>query len=490
MSRLASAGCLAALLLAGCGRTPEPQFKPAAATLKLMPAVREGMTATNDEGKDVRLEGVTDILAERFGTLAEPAVWPLLPIDFGGEPVTVAQVVAPSAEAAEKAEGEEEPLKEVTVTLAPAGGQSLGPLPVGSQVGWTGGTYEGKSHRVTSFDAKTGQVTLAGEFGDGLPEPGDELLVNMGGVLAEGQALYERHCLHCHGAGGAGDGPTAKYLDPKPRDYRLGTFKFTSTAGTDKASREDLIEIMRQGIPGTSMPAFRLLSDEDLHALAEYVRWLSMRGEYENELATVAAGYGYTQEAYEERIAGGETAEDVREEVKAFVESDLPEEAEATGENVASKWADALDESAVVTPTTPRVPDTPESRAKGRELFLSDKTKCATCHGVYGKGDGPQTESFQINPRTNEPYPHPGLYDTWDNPIRPRDLTQGVFRGGRRPIDVYRRLHAGIKGTPMAGFGGSLTEEEIWHLVNYVLNAPYESLPEPGRGKALVSTGH
>ena len=37
----------------------------------------------------------------------------------------------------------------------------------------------------------------------------------------------------CHGSSGAGDGPTAAFLYPRPRDYRRGLFKFTSTAQGD-----------------------------------------------------------------------------------------------------------------------------------------------------------------------------------------------------------------------------------------------------------------
>jgi hypothetical protein len=44
-----------------------------------------------------------------------------------------------------------------------------------------------------------------------------------------GYSLYRLHCLHCHGVSGAGDGPTAPFLYPRPRDYRKGLFKFTST---------------------------------------------------------------------------------------------------------------------------------------------------------------------------------------------------------------------------------------------------------------------
>ncbi len=41
--------------------------------------------------------------------------------------------------------------------------------------------------------------------------------------------LYRRHCAHCHGISGDGHGPTAAILDPYPRDYRPGIFKFKST---------------------------------------------------------------------------------------------------------------------------------------------------------------------------------------------------------------------------------------------------------------------
>src|SRR5262249_47806440 len=54
---------------------------------------------------------------------------------------------------------------------------------------------------------------------------------------AGGYSLYRLHCLHCHGVSGAGDGPTASFLYPRPRDYRKGLFKFTSTPTGVKPTR-------------------------------------------------------------------------------------------------------------------------------------------------------------------------------------------------------------------------------------------------------------
>lgn len=52
-----------------------------------------------------------------------------------------------------------------------------------------------------------------------------------------GYGLYRKHCLHCHGVSGAGDGPTSTFLFPRPRDYRPGKFKFTSTPNGSKPTR-------------------------------------------------------------------------------------------------------------------------------------------------------------------------------------------------------------------------------------------------------------
>ena len=53
---------------------------------------------------------------------------------------------------------------------------------------------------------------------------------------------------------GDGAGPAAAVLDPYPRDFRNGLFKYTSTAGGAKPLREDLLRTLQQGIPGTAMP--------------------------------------------------------------------------------------------------------------------------------------------------------------------------------------------------------------------------------------------
>ena len=73
----------------------------------------------------------------------------------------------------------------------------------------------------------------------------------------------------------------AGVLNPYPRDFRNGIFKFTSTAGGAKPLRKDLLRTLRQGLPGTAMPSFCKLPDPEIEALLEYVKYLSIRGQTE-----------------------------------------------------------------------------------------------------------------------------------------------------------------------------------------------------------------
>jgi len=298
--------------------------------------------------------------------------------------------------------------------------------------------------------------------------------------LVQGRNSYMTHCLHCHGVAGDGNGPTARFLNPRPRDYRLGKFKFKSTLGPLKPSRDDLVHILKEGIPGTYMPSFVLLGDERLELIADYVRWLSIRGNTEYDLAVRLAGLEARQEDVARAIKNDTTGKLKRADKIAAVMKDLADELPGDVVDVTDKlkddWTTAeLPESKIV-PTVNRKPPTKDSIESGRKLFLSkDKTKCVDCHGASGRGDGSRTQDFmEIPDKKPLKYEVVGLHDDWGRPVTPRDLTRGVYRGGRRPIDIFRRVRAGIPGTPMPGFGNDvLSEEQVWDVVNFVLSLPF-----------------
>jgi mono/diheme cytochrome c family protein len=271
-------------------------------------------------------------------------------------------------------------------------------------------------------------------------------------TLANGSVLYRRHCLHCHGLTGDGRGPTAPWVNPHPRDYRKGKFKFTSTSqgeGSRKARREDLLRTLRQGIDGTSMPSFGLLSDDELQALVSYVIHLSVRGQVEESVLSDALG---SKEGVD----------------------DIDGTAKKKLKGIWRAWKSAQDDAnAIVVGAAPSYAGKPagelskaereewdKSVARGFEIFTTGKGKCRQCHNDFGRANDYK-------------------YDEWGTIVRPANLTAGTYRGGRRPLDLYYRISAGINGSKMPAHDTALKPEEIWDIVNFLEAMPYRNMLPP-----------
>jgi mono/diheme cytochrome c family protein len=93
-------------------------------------------------------------------------------------------------------------------------------------------------------------------------------------VRDHGERLYVKlRCGACHGDAGAGDGPARqRLLDAGRRDVRVRDF--TRGKFIRGAEMEDIYLTLRVGIEGTPMVAYDKLSDDELWALAAYVRLL------------------------------------------------------------------------------------------------------------------------------------------------------------------------------------------------------------------------
>jgi mono/diheme cytochrome c family protein len=99
-----------------------------------------------------------------------------------------------------------------------------------------------------------------------------------GPSLQIGKAVYEQNCAYCHGKGGQGDGPAASALNLKPRDLTEGRYKFRSTESGSIPTDADLMATVRNGLRGTSMPAWAgYVGDDSIKAVVEYVKSLSPR---------------------------------------------------------------------------------------------------------------------------------------------------------------------------------------------------------------------
>ena len=90
-----------------------------------------------------------------------------------------------------------------------------------------------------------------------------------------GRALYVRNCAQCHGEKGDGQGYATPHLYPKPRDFTAARFKIRTTPNGALPAHQDLVNIIRRGMPYTSMPAWPELSDQEVSDLAYYIKSFS-----------------------------------------------------------------------------------------------------------------------------------------------------------------------------------------------------------------------
>ena len=273
-----------------------------------------------------------------------------------------------------------------------------------------------------------------GEFATGDSVAGSE--------LEAAARLYRGQCMHCHGVEGGGDGRSAYFLTPPPTDFRPGTFKWTALERNHPPRLEDIEQVLRRGVPFTSMPSFSRLGDRQLTGLAQVVRWLAVRGQVERWLVA-------------EWVQGG---------------GDELSQAEITSAvvAVAEGWNES-DQHLVLPVREPGPGEMGAERvARGRRLYFGELARCSACHGQELEGDGPAV--FQTIIDSDGASSEERVPDEWGIPSRPRDLRQAGFRGGSSPLDLYRRIRVGISGSIMPGASESLDDDAIWDLVYFVLS--------------------
>ncbi len=223
------------------------------------------------------------------------------------------------------------------------------------------------------------------------PEPQPKLaVVEDGGsaeLLAHGLDLHAQHCAACHGEQGGGNGSAAYLLSPKPRDFSNGTLLLTSTE-IGLPSDKDLLKTLRDGMPGSSMPPWEHLGDDDLDALVQAIRHLALEG----KVAELTADEGLSRE---------EALEIAHEIVDSGPEIDIP-----------AKPADI-------------------DMALGKKIYVET---CAKCHDEDGRG------------RLRE-----DMVDEYGYPSFARDFTLGIFKGGSDDEALVARLVRGLPGSPMPG---------------------------------------
>jgi cytochrome c oxidase cbb3-type subunit 3 len=82
---------------------------------------------------------------------------------------------------------------------------------------------------------------------------------------SRGENLFQKNCAFCHAADGSAKGWIGSFLEPHPRDL-------TSDQEMRGMTRERLARSIAEGLPGTSMPAWKsVLAPGDVDALIAYI---------------------------------------------------------------------------------------------------------------------------------------------------------------------------------------------------------------------------
>ena len=101
------------------------------------------------------------------------------------------------------------------------------------------------------------------------------------GDAAAGKALFEANCASCHGTSGKGDGPVGAALNPPPRDFTVGAFKFDADGNGTPGEDADLTSVIQKGamaFGGSALMApWPTLSEAQIGDVIAHIRTLKKK---------------------------------------------------------------------------------------------------------------------------------------------------------------------------------------------------------------------
>ncbi|OGQ04044.1 MAG: hypothetical protein A3F82_06810 [Deltaproteobacteria bacterium RIFCSPLOWO2_12_FULL_44_12] len=186
-------------------------------------------------------------------------------------------------------------------------------------------------------------------------------------LVEKGKQLYSVQCAVCHGAAGKGDGPGAPALNPKPRDFTSGYWRFGGQP-------THVFKTISEGSPGTAMAAFGTLGVEERWSLVHFVRSIAPNppDDKPEDLAAL----------------GGDKKTD---QGPGTMDQGLQKPVQQIPISFAMK---RLAKEEMAASDVAVLPEGKQAEGLGEKLYQAN---CLSCHGLSGKGGVPITR-ISVNP--------------------------------------------------------------------------------------------
>ena len=238
-----------------------------------------------------------------------------------------------------------------------------------------------------------------------------------------GEAIFDGEgCISCHSrmvrTGDRGMGsPATRVMGSNPGSSRIGPDLQNLDRRYPASLLEKRLTEPETLQPGTVMPSYAHLGGGKRAALVSYLE----------QSVTITGGWAEVRELN-------------------MIEPAIPDELLVSLQGYLDSDTGMFD-----TPTT----DTREFLITASGLYNS---RCAACHGMEGRGDGPVS---WLGGRSG--FPGDGSTAL----VPPADFTGGEFENYSE-LMFYWRISEGVPGTEMPAWGGTLSRDAIWYLVGYV----------------------
>ncbi|MDC1174139.1 c-type cytochrome [Bacteriovoracaceae bacterium] len=233
-------------------------------------------------------------------------------------------------------------------------------------------------------------------------------------TLNKGKQIYAEYCMACHGVDGDGKGVAHKGLEVPPRNFKLGIIKFGDVVSGDLPHDESIYKSLKHGLKGSAMLEWDLKPGQ-MNAVWQYIKtfapdvWIGKDKELGEKIVPTKDPFGLARKSAAINI--------------------------------------------------------------GKAVYHVS-ANCQSCHRGYVTGEEFNQMSMKLTGESAEIDEEFYKIKTQESDhgylTVPPDFTWHEIKSAQTVEELYLRLAAGVGGTSMPAWKGTIEDEEIWAVAHYV----------------------